>query len=589
MCGIFGILTNNKSTIKREELIRASSLLGHRGPDMHDVYVEQNIALSHYRLSVFDTSEKAKQPMHAFGYTIVFNGAIYNYLELKTELKAKGYSFSTNSDTELILAAYDAYKEKCVSLFNGQWAFAIYDSKRSKVFCSRDRFGIKPLYYFKTEDRFCFSSEIKAFTALENWKAKLNKTRAYEFLQFAMHDHTNESLFENVYQLERGTNFSIDIPSLDIDKNQYYSLDSIKEIEIPEVDAVKQVNTLLDKSISLRLRADVKSGTALSGGLDSSIIALRIAEKLEQEYNSYSIVYDKEEFNERVYVEAVLENTYLKGQVYSPGFDQFIENLDKLIWHQEEPFNSIAVYAQYYLFEQASKDNIKVMLDGQGADEIFAGYEKFYLPIFKKLIKRNPLKAIRLFGDASANFPHINAKDSAIRYLSKKTKSKSDCFSFDIDKESLFVRPKEESILGMSKNLLGNLGISALLRYEDRNAMAHGIESRVPYLDYELVEFALSLPDELKLKNGVTKWALRESTKYLLPKIIYSRRDKLGFATPESKWMLEHFDLIQSTIEKEREKLQSMVDLKLLFQENDMKKIFRVFIFSRWLSIFQIR
>lgn len=589
MCGIFGIITGNKSTIKREELANASALLSHRGPNMHDVYIDQNLGLSHYRLSIFDISEKAKQPMSAFGKTIVFNGAIYNFKELRESLEEKAYSFTSNSDTEVILAAYDAYGENCVNHFNGQWSFAIYDKENNTLFCSRDRFGIKPFYYRIHNERFCFSSEIKAFTGLDDWEAKLNPERAYEYLQFAMHDHTNETMFKDVLQLERGTNMHIDLDSLKISNNKYYSLSSIQVLDLSEAEAVERLGKLLANAINLRLRSDVKSATALSGGLDSSIIALRAANSLKQNYDAYSVVYKEEEYNESSYVNSVLKNPYLVGHSLSPGFSQFMENLDKLIWSQDEPFNGISVFAQNSLFENASKDNVRVMLDGQGADEIFAGYEKFYLPVFRKLLRTNPAKAFAMYKNAKESFPQIDAMKSILRYFKKNAQQGMEFIKLDLDQSRLFSRPTENSILTMSKNLLTNLGLSALLRYEDRNAMAHGIESRVPYLDHELVEFALTLPDSLKMNKGLSKWILRESNKDILPEVIYNRKDKLGFATPEKTWLLQHYDLIQDAIQKESIHLSPILNIDLLFQEKDMKKIFRVFIFSRWLRLFKLK
>jgi len=588
MCGIFGILTKGDTRIQRKVLESAADLLAHRGPDMHDYYQEENLAFAHRRLSIFDTSEKAKQPLEAYGNIIVFNGAIYNYPELKEQLVAKGYTFKTSSDTELILAAYAEYGKDCVSQFNGQWAFAIYDKEKQIVFCSRDRFGIKPFYYIKNDNRFCFSSEIKAFSSLDNWQPRINSTRVFEFLEFAMHDHTKETMFEDVIQLGRAESMVIQLNDLSVEKKVFYSLTDKLEKEWKTEDAVRAVDTHLDTAINLRLRADVKSASALSGGLDSSIIALRIAEALDTPYDTFSVVYPDEEFNEQNYVDEVLKNSLLKGHVLSPSFEQFLENLDTLIWHQDEPFNGISVYAQYCLFETAAKQGVRVMLDGQGADEIFAGYEKFYLPVFKKLIKRNPIKAAKLFNAAKKNFPHINAKTNLINYLNSGKKKEQSCFHLEVDKTKLFKRAPEDSILAMSKNLLSGLGISALLRYEDRNAMAHGIESRVPYLDHNLVECALSLPDNMKINEGVSKWALRESSKELLPELIYKRKDKLGFATPEKKWLEEHFDDIKTRIYAKEEQLEKMVNLNMLFEERDLKKIFRVFVFSRWLSVFNL-
>ncbi len=588
MCGIFGIINRNKGGVQIDELNGALSQLQHRGPDMSDVYVDAQIGLAHHRLSIFDTSELAKQPMEAFGLVIVFNGAIYNYPEIRDDLRAKGYSFTSDSDTEVILAAYAEYGKACLSMFNGQWSFLIYDKEKQTVFCARDRFGIKPFYYLLEKDRVSIASEIKSFTTFKNWNAKINPVRVFEYLEYGMHDHTKETMFKDVLQLERGHCMTIDISDFSVEIQEYYSLANVKEKEYSADEAISKVRTLLKNSIDLRLRADVESASALSGGLDSSVIALHIAESVEKNYKTYSVVYAEEKFNEKEYVDEVLKNPKLEGNILAPTFEEFLRDLDTLVWHQEEPFNGLAVYAQFALFKKAAKDGVRVMLDGQGADEIFAGYEKFFLPVFKNLLVTNPIRAAKLFKTAKDSFPQINAKENLVQYLKKGKKKNETCIHLAFDESRLFKREPEDTILKMSRNLLSSLGVSALLRYEDRNAMAHGIESRVPYLDHHLVECALSLSDGLKIREGVTKWVLREASKDLLPQRIYSRKDKLGFATPEKKWMKEHLAYIKSVLLESKKELEPIVHLDELFAEGDTKKLFRVFIFSRWLSVFNI-
>ena len=589
MCGLFGIINKDKDTINVAELQAASMALQHRGPDDDGIFTEKNIGLAHQRLSIFDPGEGGRQPFAGWNKVLVFNGAIYNFPEIKKQLLEYDYQFKTETDTEVLLAAYDHWGKDCVQHFNGQWAFAIYDRETEKVFCSRDRFGIKPFYYTEINGKFCFSSEIKAFIKISGWKAKLNKTKAYEYLVHQMHDHTCETLFDGVYRLGNGQTLSFDLKTGSYKIATYYDLKKIVTQPITVEKAVEKFSEKFIQSVQLRLRADVPVGAALSGGLDSSAIVLTIPEiKNDISLSTFSVVYDEAKISERKYVEAVLKNDFIKGHILQPSFEEYENNRKKVLWQQEEPYNGIGVEAQHSMFAVAREAGVKVMLDGQGADEILAGYEKFYLGILKS--KTGLLKKIST-GYQLVRLHQIPWKksweDAQNYFLKNKRKQIRPWLKLKPDPKALFQRSKENSVLAMSKNLIAELGLNALLRYEDKNAMSCGIESRVPFLDHELVEFCLSLPADLKIRKGIRKWILRESRKEVLPDIIRNRYDKLGFATPEIDWLQGQKSRLIGVIEG-NERLTAIIDFAEIKKVEDLKVIWRVYLFGAWMEMFNI-
>lgn len=589
MCGLFGIINKDKDTINVAELRAASAELQHRGPDDDGIFMEKNIGLAHQRLSIFDLGEGGRQPFEGWNKVIVFNGAIYNFPEIKAKLIELGYRFKTKTDTEVLLAAYDYWGKTCVRYFNGQWAFAIYDRTNQKVFCSRDRFGIKPFYYTEINGQFCFSSEIKAFTKILGWQAKLNKTKAFEYLAHQMHDHTHETMFAGVYRLGKGEHLTFDLKTNSFTFDTYYDLKKITTQQMTAEVAVAKFSKKFTRSVQLRLRADVPVGAALSGGLDSSAIVLTIPQiKNDVCLSTFSIVYDEAKISERKYVEAVLKNDAIKGHVLQPSFNDYKNNRKKVLWQQEEPYNGIGVEAQYAMFAEARIKGIKVMLDGQGADEILAGYEKFYLGILKSKIgffKKiyTGFQLVRLH-----QIPWKKSWNDFKNYLLKNKKEQDfSWLTLKPNKEALFQRSKENSILAISKNLISELGLNALLRYEDKNAMSFGIESRVPFLDHELVEFCLSLPADLKIRNGIRKWILRESRKEVLPEVIRNRYDKLGFATPEITWLNKERENLIKDIE-EKTCLKTIINISELRKINDIKIIWRIYMMGAWIELFEV-
>ena len=589
MCGIFGII-DKKNKIKASELQKAINTVHHRGPDGEGFYIKNNIGFAHKRLSIFDLSEKGAQPMHYDDLVIVFNGAIYNFVELKEELVNYGYKFNTKTDTEVILAAYDKWGEKCVRHFNGMWAFAIHDTKNNLIFCSRDRYGIKPFYYTEIKSKFCFASEIKEFTVLEGWEARINKNTVLDFLINNYLDFNDETFFKDVYKLRKGHNLIYNIKNNTYKTYEYYSLKNKKNIKNVDFNEEKQkFLLLLSDAVKLRLRANVEVGATLSGGLDSTSIISIISALHKRNIRTVSSYFKEKDYDEEKWIDAVINKYQLQSHKISPDLDKIFEVFDELIWYQDEPFQSISIFTQFKVFELANRYNLKVLLSGQGADEILSGYEKFYFQIYKNLFKKNPFEAIKeivlFFSKHSINpFKAINL---LIKNIFVKPQHFPEWINSDIADTKLFERSSENNAQDVSVNLIYEVGLSSMLHSEDRNSMAFSIESRLPFLDYRIVEEAMSLPDNFKIRKGIRKYILREALKEILPKEVYQRYDKLGYPTPQKKWYDKNKEKIQSELKKNYKYLDKIVNDKIFSIEDD-KIIWRLLSLARWIKIFDV-
>ncbi len=580
MCGIAAIL--GKYEDNAQKIKEMADLVSHRGPDGEGFFTDQQlVALGHRRLSIIDLTQNGHQPMVRNHLVITYNGEVYNYLELRQELTNLGHNFNTQSDTEVILASYQEWGADCLNKFNGMFAFVIYDQIKKKVFVARDRFGVKPLYFRTSLNGTIFiGSEIKQFSCLPDWKADLNFQIAHDFLNYSLLDHTSETFFQNVLQLKPGHFFEVTLNSNSsfqpIRQEKWYSL---KTGSISTKDISAQFLKLFEDSVSLRLRSDVAVGSCLSGGLDSSSIVCTLDLLLNRsakgknnpKQKTFSSCSDIKKFDEKEFIDEVVNATNIDAHYVYPNSNKLFEILEKLIWHQDEPFGSTSIFAQWCVFEIAKKENVKVMLDGQGADEQLAGYHS-YFPIFWLHLFRSFSWPLLLREIAAAKAIHGYSYTKAIKmmialalppwalaFLRRRLGHNSkDFFSFPVlvKKENpLKAFSALDSIAKASFAQIFHTNLQMLLHWEDRNSMAHSVEARVPFLDYRLVEFNLSLPDKFKLHGGVTKVILRDAMKGILPEKIRMRMDKLGFVTPESIWAT------QSAPETFRAKLQEAVDL----------------------------
>jgi len=572
MCGICGFNWNDENLCKS-----MADTLKHRGPDGEGFYFDENVSLGHRRLSIIDLA-LGHQPIYNEdkSIVIVYNGEIYNYEEIRKELESR-HKFYTNSDTEVIIHAYEEYGFDCVKKFNGMWAFCIYDKNKNLLFLSRDRFGVKPLYYFFDEKNFIFASEIKGL--LNYVKPEENDEIIYDFLVNNRLEHKEDTFFKGIKKLMPSNNLVFDLKSKKIRKEKYWDIININgKIETTskeDAEYAKKFYELIKDSVKLRLISEVPVGTCLSGGLDSSTIVClvndilkeneKIKENIGKRQKTFSAVYEDKRIDEREYIEEVVKETNVeKNYVFSSG-EKLFEELEKFIYYQDEPFGSTSIYAQWNVMKLASK-KVKVLLDGQGSDELLAGYIAYFQVYFNQLLKER--KFLTLFKEI------IKSLDIIILYLWLVKKSKTKNIIKEIlnqkflDEFKKNEKPKEtNNLVSRCYDDLMKGSIQSLLRYEDRNSMAFSIEARVPFLDYRIHEYIFSLPLSQRIKNGWTKYILRNAMKNTLPEKIRKRRSKIGFATPEEIWFKENKEKILEIFNSESFKKRNYFNQKEIIKK----------------------
>ena len=570
MCGISGILSY-KNKVEINQLKNMTDELIHRGPDGEGQWInkEANIGLGHRRLSIIDLSDAGAQPMQyaSSRYSVTFNGELYNYIELKQELISKGYQFKTETDTEVLLALYDAEKENCLNKIDGMFAFAIWDEKEQALFCARDRFGEKPFFYFQDKDKFVFASEIKAL-----WKIGINKqiknNFVYNYLLFGTIEdinRSNETIYKDIFKLEPATFIKIDLNGK-IFKKKYWDIDFSNINNSIKIDEAKEeFLSLFTNSIKNRLRSDVPVGSSLSGGLDSSSIVC-IIDKIKgnkQEQKTFSARFKNFEKDEGYFIKKVLENRKnIKSFDVYPDEKSLIENWQKIVHHQDEPFGSFSIAAQYEVMQLAKQNGVTVLLDGQGADELMAGYHTYFDTYYSYLQKHNK----KLFNSDLIAYKKLFGKDYSNITLKDKIRQKNEkIYSLISKQRRKILSVKAEYFVGINSEIVKQnkqrkppiaqfntlkehlyystftKGLSELLRYADRNSMAHSVEVRLPFLNHKLVEFIFSLPEDMLINNAWTKYILRYSMQEILPKEITWRKDKIGYEPPQNKWIENDF------------------------------------------------
>jgi asparagine synthase (glutamine-hydrolysing) len=558
MCGISGIIDRHNHPVVAADIERMTDLVAHRGPDGCGYYFGSNFALGHRRLAILDLSDAGKQPMcYGDKYVVIYNGEIYNYVELKDKLLRRNYRFTTRTDTEVLLAAYDCWGQDCVNHFNGMWAFALYDMVKNQLFCSRDRFGVKPFYFAERENRFLFGSEIKQLIEFFPSR-KANRKVLLNYLVLGFEDYDRETFFENVFKLQPGHNLVYDLQSHGFEIARYYSI-RVDESKagLSEPEAVALYREELERSVRIRLRSDVKVGTCLSGGLDSSSIASLAAGFYHRESKArFSAITAKSvdrAFDESHYAALVVQRANLDWHIVEPDQSDFLNALDQVVRAQDEPFGSPSIVFQFFVMQKAREMNCPVLLDGQGGDETLLGYERYY-PTFLRSqpVSRWP----KAFFDSSRNSKLDNWQllsyifyfsNPAMRkqWLKKKNRFLKDEFLDMVDWKMLAaVSESYQSLISLQEMELSSVQLPHLLKYEDRNAMRHSIETRLPFIDYQLVELALSLNDSLKIKDGWTKHLLRRAVADLLPEEVTWRRNKIGFEPPLRLWLAKRDDFI---------------------------------------------
>jgi asparagine synthase (glutamine-hydrolysing) len=577
MCGIAGIVSHNKDLVYRERIHNATNTLTHRGPESEGYYInpEQTVALGHRRLSIIDLGPQAGQPMtYLDRYHIVFNGEIYNYIELKKQLTEKGYQFKTASDTEVIVAAYAAFGKKCVHEFDGAFAFAIWDEVNHELFAARDRFGEKPFFFYYDGELLCFASEMKALWNMGIEK-EVNRSMLYNFISI---DYTTnpadpaETFFTNIYKLPAATTLHYSLKAQELQTEKYWEVYPNVNEEVHVKEAIDQFSALLTESVRKRLRSDVAIGTSLSGGLDSSSIVSICDELVTNQYTHkcFTAGFPAFEKDESAYAQQVASHFGLEHFISTIDASEVPAMMDQVMEHQEEPISSASPLVQYKVYQLAREQGITVLLDGQGADEILGGYHKYYkwywLELYRQGELRNSgeLKAAKALGireslgikeRIAAHFPEF----SMTMLQSRKAKHAwrntdlNEGFAFSNKRNLYYSTPTH---LDLNSALYFNTfvqGLESLLRLADRNSMAHSVEVRLPFLSHHLVEFLFKLPSDFKINQGWTKWILRKAMEPKLPASIAWRKDKVGFEPPQRLWMEN--SQVQSEIRKAKEVL----------------------------------
>ncbi|MFT3825935.1 MAG: asparagine synthase (glutamine-hydrolyzing) [Chitinophagaceae bacterium] len=585
MCGIAGIIASDPVQVTVARLQNMTDALAHRGPNGFSTWISPsgNTGLAHRRLSIIDLSNAATQPMHYLQrYTIVHNGEIYNYTELKHQLQQKGYQFHSQSDTEVILAAYDCYKEQCLQYFDGMFAFCIWDEQQKKLFAARDRFGEKPFYYYSQKEQFIFSSEIKGLWAAGVAK-KADDSMLLNYLTLGytsapadpsktFYQHITALPAAHYLQLSfTGNQFSYQV-------KRYWDLNKTFVSSINTATAEQEFRDLFFTSVQRRLRSDVPLGTSLSGGLDSSSVVAAIKQlQPGNQLKTFSAVFPGFEKDESIHIKRVSQFFGVENQTIAPTAEGFLHDLDRLLYYHDEPISSMSVYAQYKVFELVSQHNVTVMLDGQGADELLGGYTKHIHWRLQELLLKQGNKAVQQQVSLlrkhhipvqwgwknylAALLPAFTAKQlkqKAVRQISSDPFVTTAFKQAHLDKNAVY-KPAVHSLNDILYADSCLFGLPELLRNADRNSMAHGKEVRLPFLSHELAQFIFTLPAELKIHEGYSKRLLRMSMKELLPPEITWRTDKIGFEPPQQQWLQQ--PLVQDRIHEAGKRL---VNLQIL-------------------------
>ena len=564
MCGIAGILHFNHQCVELDALKKMTDTLSHRGPDGEGQWINEkaNIGFGHRRLAILDLSKAGHQPMHYANnrYTITFNGEIYNYIELRETLQKKGYQFKSNTDTEVLLALYDLKKENCLKDLDGMFAFAIWDEEKQELFCARDRFGEKPFFFSYVDNKLFFGSEMKALFQIGVPKDK-RLERYYQYLMYGINEDPNErssTFYESVKELKPAHYFIIS-KSENPSQKKYWDIDLSLQIDISFSEAQIKFRALFEDSIKKRLRSDVPVGSSLSGGLDSSSIVLLIdkIKNKKQVQKTFSARFENFDKDEGKFMNYVIKKSNVAPHFVFPTASSALSNYKTIMYHQEEPIGSLSIAAQFEVMKLARENNVTVLQDGQGADEILAGYQGYYDAYFLDLYNNNrkkyneELKAFNNLRVIEHSKPSLDFKWHSKHYKSKKAvgevlkniKNPKSSYFLGINPDIVRQFKLNKNPLDRAPNLKQRLydslfkrGLSELLRYSDRNSMAHSVEVRLPFLSHKLVESLFSLPSEYLLQSGWTKYILRKSLEDTLPPEIAWRKDKIGYAIPQKEW-----------------------------------------------------
>ena len=597
MCGLSGVLALEGDHIQPDAVSLLHSQIPARGPDGEGIYREKSIALAHRRLAIIDTSNSANQPFFWNDrYVLIFNGEIYNYLELREELQSLGVQFRTSSDTEVLIASYAHWGPDCQHRLNGMWAFILWDRQEKELFCSRDRFGIKPLYWAKRNHQLFLASEPKQLHAL-GFGSVANSDELSRFLFAGVVSAGSDTFFSDIHSLLPGHSITVSF-------QQSLRIDCWYHMPFGDGDP-EAIHSLLCDSVDLRLRSDVPVGSCLSGGLDSSaVVMLASAARRGVGADALRCIHARSsdpEVDESSYASLVADAAGGSLHTITPSSEQFWQNLHEICRIQDEPFGSPSICMQYFVMEQARQSGCTVMLDGQGADEVFLGYSKYMVLALSHAWQAGGLfhflRTLNRSWSANASLTPRTTLQYLVATLmsplrSARVRRRLSFLHLPIEPVRSLYGAVSSAATDCRRTQLLELfktSLPALLRYEDRNSMAHSVEARLPFLDYRLVEAALALPVDEKIHNGWSKYPLRTSG--ILPDSIAWRRSKLGFNAPERSWIGGYSrQMLERTLDSPL--IAAIADRSSLesgWHRLDRREQWRLFNVALWAEIYGVR
>lgn len=639
MCGISGLVIKKQNSVNLKEMVVAmSQSLRHRGPDgegflfanesvtlpvsSKDTVIAKNsglnylphkniselqgdftLALAHRRLAIIDLSETGHQPMAlADGkYWITYNGEIYNYIELKKELEKEGVQFVSASDTEVVLQAYKKWGVDCLEKFNGMWAFCLYDSEKQELFCSRDRFGVKPFYYVDTAHIFGFASEQKAFVKGRSINTVINEKALHNYLINNRMEREESNFFDGVKELWPGHYLIYNLKSHQHHIYRYFRLEPEYDYDtdlLSNEELIVRVREKLSNAIKLRLRSDVAVGSCLSGGVDSSVLAAFMSDTNKQAHYFFTSVFENKEGDESYFANLMAKHVKGIHKTVEPSAEGLFKEMETLVYSQDVPIWDTSTYAQYKVMELVKLNNIKVVLDGQGADELFGGYHHHFVSKWNYLLSYGNIPGMlhdmyqskKTIAGPFALFIKEKIKAHFNSYL----KSIAPYYKSDYINKFETINPvqyqnKVNQQLAFDIN---EARLKSFLKCEDRCGMWHSVESRTPFSDdIELIHLMFSINGNRKMQNGISKYYLREAAKDKLPAEIYNRFDKKGFETPMNTWIGGNYKIILEEVEANEFTFMKTTELRNKFNNGtagntEVKVLFKWWVLSKWNKVF---
>lgn len=621
MCGVGAVVARGFASVSESSLRQVQKALTHRGPDGCGLYLDQatpgsaRYGLAHTRLAVLDLSEAAAQPMnHAEGIHLSYNGEIYNFLELADELRGLGHLFVSHGDTEVLLAAYREWGIGCLDRLVGMFSFVLVDERTDTLLAARDPFGIKPLYYSNNDLHWVFASEIKAVRAVLPSRRRADMESVLRYLRFGSTDGSDSTMFEDIKQLPAGHYLTARLQDPQPKVKRYFDLkiDPLSAASLSFEEAADHLRDLLETSVALHLRSDVTVGAALSGGLDSSsIVSLipRVAGNADLHCFTYAAAGTS--LDESGWASIVARQAGAELHLTAPGSEDLMARMVEVTRSMDEPLPSTSTFAQYCVFELARKVGVKVLLDGQGADELLAGYDRYVAARVASLVRAGRFgPALNLARHASARGIRVGrtltaateyfvpdwsetwARHVVRRPLLPQVVDPDAVAGYTVRRSSAHSRRTRDRLRDRLYADLTADTLPALLRYEDRNSMAWSIESRVPFLTPAIASFCLSLPESyLVSADGVSKAVLRKAMRGVVPDTVIDRTDKIGFAPPAQDWMRQRPAFARSELERAAERLPFIAKDRLLSETRGTRRVrtpveqlWRVIFLSTWTS-----